>query len=136
MALTALVIAGGCAPRVDNRGNNVDLDLVNQIEPGKVTRDQVLAKLGSPSNVTRLGTENWYYISENTETTAFLAPELTKRQIVQIRFNEHGVVEDVALLDQGASEPVEPVDRKTPTAGNTLGMIEQMLSNIGRFNKK
>ncbi len=139
MWLSAVVMMGAitaCSPRIDTRGNAIHMEDVATLETGVHTRDHVLNKLGSPSNRTTFGDTTWYYISEKTETTAFFAPELIERQIVVIDFNEHGVVEKIDVFDKESAELVEPTDRKTPTAGNSLGMIEQLLSNLGRFNKK
>ncbi|MCW8915596.1 MAG: outer membrane protein assembly factor BamE [Magnetovibrio sp.] len=139
MWLSAVVLMGAisaCSPRIDTRGNAIHMEDVATLEAGVHTRDHVLNKLGSPSNSSAFGNDTWYYISERTETTAFFAPELIERQIVVIKFNEHGVVENIDTFDKESAELVEPTDRKTPTAGNSLGMIEQLLSNLGRFNKK
>lgn len=139
LVLAMLITVGtatACAPRVDTRGNAVHIDDIASIEPTVHTRDHVLNKLGSPSSLTAFGDDTWYYISERTETLAFLAPEIIERQVVVIKFDEHGVVTTVDVYDKDSAEEVEPVDRKTPTAGNQLNVIEQLLSNIGRFNKK
>lgn len=133
--LAVATVLGACAPRIDTRGNAIPIEEVAKVEPGKHTRDHVLSTLGSPSSHSAFGEEVWYYISERTETTAFLAPELKERQVIVVKFNEHGVVRTVDVVDEKSAEAVDPVDRKTPTAGNSLGVVEQLLSNIGRFNK-
>jgi len=135
-SLIVLGAATACAPRVDTRGNAVHIEDVAAIEPGVFTRELVLNKLGSPSSSANFGNDVWYYISERTETTAFFEPEVVQRQVVAIKFNEHGVVKTVDVLDEKNAEKVEPVDRVTPTAGNSVGMLDQLLSNLGRFNRK
>lgn len=130
-----VLTTGACAPRVDNHGNQVLAEDVASIEPGQSTRSTVLDRLGSPSSQSLFPPETWIYYSETTETTAFLAPEIANRQVVKIMFDEAGVVSDVLTLDETAAEEVQPADGKTPTAGNTLGLFEQLLSNLGRFNK-
>lgn len=134
-ALAAATLISACSPRVDNHGNAVHIDDISAIEPGVHTRDHVLNKLGSPSSRSTFGDTAWYYISERTETTAFFAPDLIDRQVIVVKFDEHGVVQSVDVYDKESAQLVEPVDRETPTAGNTLGFIEQIISNIGRFNR-
>jgi len=136
IALLVVGMAAACAPRVDNRGTNLHMEDVATIEPGTHTRDHVLSKLGSPSSRSTFGEDIWYYISERTETTAFLAPEVVERQVIVVKFDQHGVVQALDVYDKDSAENVEPVDRQTPTAGNQLNIIEQLLSNVGRFNKK
>lgn len=134
--LAASLALGACAPRLDTRGNAVLIEDVATIEPGTHTRRNVMDKLGSPSSTSSFGIETWYYISELTETTAFLAPEVMSRQVVVIKFDAGGVVTEVDSLDTQQAELVEPVEGETPTAGNSLSFFEQMISNLGRFNKK
>ena len=139
MAAVLIVLGAAtaaCAPRVDTRGNAIHLEDVQALEPNVHTRDHVLQMLGSPSNRTTFGDDVWYYISERTETTAFFSPEVVERQVIAIHFDKHGVVKSIDTLGKESAENVEPVDRITPTAGNSLGLIEQFLSNVGRFNKK
>ena len=134
-ASLTLVTLGACAPRLDTRGNQVLLEDVATIEPGTHTRRNVMEKLGSPSSTSPFGVETWYYISERTETTAFLAPEIMDRQVVVIQFDVSGVVTKVNTIDTEQAELVEPVPGETPTAGNSLTFFQQMISNLGRFNK-
>lgn len=135
-ALLCAVALGACAPRVDARGNQLHPEDVAPIEVGQSTRSMVLDRLGSPSSRSSFKPETWYYVSEVTETTAFLAPEVKERQVYVIVFDEAGVVSDLKSFDKTAAEAVEPAAGETPTAGNQLGFVEQLLSNLGRFNKK
>lgn len=130
-----VVTAGACAPRVDNHGNQVLVEDVATLEPGQATRSTVLDRLGSPSSKSLFPPETWVYYSETTETTAFLEPEISNRQVIKIIFDEAGVVSDIQTLDETAAEDVQPAEGATPTAGNKLGFFDQILSNLGRFNK-
>jgi len=127
---------GACAPRIDMRGNAVRMDDVATITPGTHSRSNVLDKLGSPSSRSEFGVETWYYISKRTETVAFLAPKVVKRQVVVIKFDPHGIVSSVKTLDPKQAQKVVLAKGETPTAGNSLTFLEQFISNLGRFNKK
>ena len=135
----ALVLALGlsaCAPRVTTRGNELQMEDVAKITVGTYTKNNVYATLGSPSSTSSFGVDTWYYISQLTETTAFLAPEIKERQIVEIRFDDQGLVTYVDVVDTEMAQEIVPADGATPTAGNSLGFFDQMISNLGRFNKK
>ncbi|HEY9164397.1 MAG TPA: outer membrane protein assembly factor BamE [Magnetovibrio sp.] len=134
--LIGVMTLGACAPRVDTRGNQLHPEDIPNVHAGETTRNQVLDLFGSPSSQGEFGTETWYYISETTETTAFLAPEVISRQVLAIEFDEAGVVSSVKQYDETNGEVVELAPGETPTAGNKLNFIQQMLSNLGRFNKK
>ena len=135
-AFVGMLALGACAPRIDTRGNQVHAEDVATIEVGQSTRNQIMDRFGAPSSRGHFGIETWYYISEVTETTAFFAPELKERLIIAIEFDEAGVVSSIKTLDKTSAETVELAPGETPTAGNTLNFIEQILSNLGRFNNK
>ncbi|MCW9035377.1 MAG: outer membrane protein assembly factor BamE [Alphaproteobacteria bacterium] len=132
-ALALTVVA--CAPRVDMRGNLPDEEVLAEIIPGEMEKEEVADLLGAPSTSAMFDGESWYYISEVTETLAFFEPEVTDRKVIIIKFDEEGVVAKVEKLDMTHGEKVVPVERKTPTAGNEITFFEQMFGNIGKFNK-
>lgn len=136
--VVALVAMGAaaCASRVNTRGNLLDPDRVVEIRPGEQSREEVAEILGSPSSITPFGSDTWYYISKRTETFAFFAPEVTERQIVVVKFAEDGKVADIGTLGLEAGRGIEPVDRKTPTHGNKMTVLEQLIGNLGRFRKR
>ncbi|NIR45904.1 MAG: outer membrane protein assembly factor BamE, partial [Gemmatimonadetes bacterium] len=59
-----------CSPTRVTSGNLPDPDKVAQIEPGKQTRAQVAALLGTPSSVSTFDGQAWYYIGKRTERLA------------------------------------------------------------------
>ena len=125
----------GCSPTADTRGNLPLAEVVETIERGKQNRDQIVAILGSPSTMATFGKqETWYYIGTRTETLAFFSPKLLERRILVIKFDDRGVVETVTSFDASAGKKVELVERETPTKGKQLGVLEQIIGNIGRFS--
>ena len=51
-----------------------------------------------------------------------------------IRFDGRGLVERVDRAGLDAAQAVVPAEETTPTRGNELTILEQVVSNIGRFN--
>ncbi len=78
--------------------------------------------------------DTWYYIGERTETLAFFDSKLLERKILVIKFDRRGVVETVTHYDASAGKKVELVERVTPTKGKELGVLEQIIGNVGRFS--
>lgn len=134
-ALASAVTVAACATRVDTHGNLPDPDRMAQVKPGK-TQAEVQQLIGSPSSIAAFDRKTWYYISQRNETFAIFKPEVDARHVVVIRFDDKGVVEAVDNLGLEEAKNIKPVERVTPTAGNELTVIEQMLGNFGRFNKK
>ena len=132
---SVVVMASGCAARVESRGISLSEKQIASVEPGTASRDDVLATLGSPSNTASFGAETWYYIFEKEETVAFLESEVKERMVLSLSFDESGKLVDKKITGLEDAQAVTPVERKTATAGNRMSFFEQMISNIGKFGK-
>lgn len=134
----AIVALGGllaaCAATVDSTGHQVRPEVLTQLKPGVVTRDDVRQLLGSPSTVAPFDTNVWYYIGEKLETVAFFNPSLMERRVLVVQFDDNGVLKGVNNLDERDGTNLTPVTRETPTKGQELTFLEQLLGNLGRFN--
>jgi len=129
----ALSIAG-CTPRIDQRGNKPEDDQVVQINPGVDDKNRVAELIGTPSTISTFDDRTWYYISKRTETSAFLDPEVTDQEVLAIAFDEGGIVESMRIYGEEDGHTIAFVDRTTPTEGNELTLIQQLLGNLGKFN--
>jgi outer membrane protein assembly factor BamE (lipoprotein component of BamABCDE complex) len=137
--LAAILLVGalaGCAGVDDTRGNLPLAEVVDEIKPGLHTRREIVNMLGSPSTRATFEKQDvWYYIGEKTETLAFFKPSITERRILVIRFDKAGMVTKVEKLDASSAKDVSLVQRVTPTKGKELGVLQQILGNVGRFGK-
>jgi outer membrane protein assembly factor BamE (lipoprotein component of BamABCDE complex) len=124
---------GSCSPIIQSRGNVPDPILLNQIEPGELSRDDIANMLGSPSSIASFGKETWYYISQQTETLAFYEPVVLEQQVVAIAFDDNGMVASVNTYGLEDAQHIEPSERVTPTGGRKLTVLEQLFGNLGRF---
>jgi outer membrane protein assembly factor BamE (lipoprotein component of BamABCDE complex) len=135
----AVVIAAaglaGCAANVDQRGNLPEPDKLAQIRPGSTTRDEVAKILGTPSSIGVFNEKNWYYISRRTSQVAFLDPDVLDQQVFIVNFDDKGVVRAIDHKDMKDGREIEPAPGATPAPGRELTFVEQVLGNIGRFNK-
>jgi outer membrane protein assembly factor BamE (lipoprotein component of BamABCDE complex) len=132
--LLGAVGLGGCQPKILQHGNVPDEDQVVQIQPGIDDKNRVQQVLGSPSTTSTFGPVTWYYVSKKTSQIAFFEPRVVDQGVLAISFNPQGIVEDLKVYDQSDGRLVAMVDRTTPTHGNQLTIIQQLLGNIGRFN--
>jgi outer membrane protein assembly factor BamE (lipoprotein component of BamABCDE complex) len=131
----AATIIAACSPAIDQRGNLPDTDNVLAIQPGQSTKDEVIQLLGTPSTIATFSDQTWYYISKRTESVAFFTPDVVDQQVLIVRFDEGEVVQQVALLGMDDTIEVDMVDRETPTYGQRMTVLQQLLGNIGRFTK-
>ena len=87
-------------------GRKLDTDAVNRIQNGKTTRQQVLAAIGSPDQVTRDGNGNvtYMYMYMRTEATpesfipyigCFVGGTKTQNQTVIVTFGPNEIVTSI-----------------------------------------
>jgi outer membrane protein assembly factor BamE (lipoprotein component of BamABCDE complex) len=132
---SSMVLAGACAPQIDARGHVDPADAAKQIHQGS-SKEEVMQALGSPSSTSDFGEETWYYISGKQEREAFFAPKIIDQHVTRIVFAADGTVARMENFKQSDGKKIEIVEKETPTEGHKLGVIEQILGNVGRFNKK
>jgi outer membrane protein assembly factor BamE (lipoprotein component of BamABCDE complex) len=133
LGLSALALLA-CSPIVATHGHRLDEQALAQIEPGSSSRDQVAQLLGSPSSRATFGDSPWYYVSQRTEQLTFYQADITDQDVVVISFDDQGVVSSIERHGLDAAREIELVSRETPTSGTELGLLEQFVGNIGRFN--
>jgi outer membrane protein assembly factor BamE (lipoprotein component of BamABCDE complex) len=134
VALAATGLAA-CAPTVDQRGNLPEPDKLAQIHPGTTTREQVTKILGTPSSTGVFDDKNWYYVSRRIKQVSFFDPDVLDQQVYIVNFDAAGVVRGVDHKDLKDGQDIEPAPGATPAPGRELTFLEQVLGNIGRFNK-
>ena len=133
LSLGALLL-GGCEAVYDTRGNQPDPDSVLQIQPGVDDRRQVAELLGSPSSVGTFNAKIWYYISKRTKTISFFDPEILDQEVLQITFDNAGLVSDMRIYGLENARTITPDPNITPTSGKELTILQQIMGNIGRFS--
>lgn len=133
VAASFLVLAGlaACAPIRDVRGYVPDEEKVATVKIGGDTRNSVQEKLGTPSSTAAFGDPTWYYISTEQERYAFFKPEVTKRQILAVEFNDDGKVADVRTYGIEDGQVFALVDRETPSRGKEMSFLQQVFGNMG-----
>ena len=137
LVAVALAVAGlaACVPTVDQRGNLPQPDRLAEIRPGATTREQVAKILGTPSSTGVFDDKSWYYISRKTKQVAFFDPDVLDQQVYVVNFDNKGVVKGIDHKELKDGREIEPAPGATPAPGRELTFLEQVLGNIGRFNK-
>ncbi len=133
LLLTALALSA-CAPTNATNGTFLSADDVVGLDAGTSTRADVLQKLGTPTTTAVFDDNTWYYVGQKTTKTAFLDPKITARSVYEAKFDAEGTLISLAQVNNDAVD-VPLVRRTTPTTGHDLTVAQQLLGNLGRFNK-
>ncbi len=135
LSLIAGFLLTGCTPMVANRGNLLEDYQMKELAPGVDGRDEVVRKIGSPTTVAPFDDNTWYYMGQKTSKTGILDAKITEERIVIVTFDPvDGLVDRVVERKEGR-EDIPLVQRKTPTTGNEFTVIQQMMGNLGKFNR-
>lgn len=130
----SLLGIGACSPTVNTRGNLLEESRYAEIKPGESSRTDVLRTMGSPTTQAPFDDNVWYYIGQKTEKRGVLDADVIEEKIVVVAFNEEGMVDVIEEVDTSRMD-IPTVRRKTPTGGHEVTILQQLLGNVGRFNK-
>ncbi|WP_165769353.1 outer membrane protein assembly factor BamE [Arboricoccus pini] len=133
-SLAAIALLAACSPTIDSRGYQFDQGRIDQITPGVTSREEVARILGTPSTTATFNDSNWYYISQRYERRSFFQDNLVKQDVVDVVFNDNGIVSSVNKSGLDNATAVKPMAQTTPTGGAEMSAVAQFISNIGRFN--
>lgn len=130
--LTSMVAA--CTATQATRGNLLEDYQLKEILPGIDAREDVMRKVGSPTTISTFDENTWYYMGQKTEKKGILDPKVTAERIIVVTFAADGKVDAVKERMDGRQD-IAIVDRATPASGNEFTFMQQMLGNLGKFNR-
>ncbi|MCP8938349.1 outer membrane protein assembly factor BamE [Alsobacter sp. SYSU M60028] len=132
IALTAGLAA--CASEPITKGYILDEKALAEVKPG-LEAQKVLQIMGTPSTVSTVGNQTWYYISQmTTERARFLGPSIVDQRVIAINFSKNMKVERVANYGMQDGVVFDFVTRTTPTGGNELSVVRQLMRGAGLSN--
>lgn len=128
-------LLSACTPTTATRGNYLIDEDVNSLQAGLSTQNDVLNLLGTPTSSAVFDNTTWYYVGLKTEKESFFDEKVTDRKVYKIAFDDTGVVSMIKRVD-GETLDVPLASRTTPTSGNEITFIQQVLGNVGKYNQK
>lgn len=133
MAIVAVaVFVTGCAQFRQHKGVVLDQQLVAGIQPGVDNKDSVNKLLGRPTFAGQFNSNDWYYVSRDTNQVAFRNPSVRKQTTLLVRFDQKGNVASVQQTGKELVMNVNPYGKKTPTLGRKRSFFEELFGGIGQ----
>ncbi len=129
--LLALFV-GACAAIYTNHGYVPPEDVLAGIRVGVSDREEVARLAGRPSTAGVITDRAWYYVASKRRHYAWKAPEEIDRQVVRISFDDRGTVRNIERFTLADGRVVRLNARVTETGIRGIGLLRQLLSNIGR----
>lgn len=132
--LLACAVAS-CAVTETRRGHLLPEGVAAELSADNVSQQRVVDLLGTPSTVSAFDRNRWYYIGEVQQHQAFFKPDVVARDVLILDFDQYLQLARVSTLSEKDGQELTLVSRETPTEGNKITILEQLLGNLGRFNE-
>ena len=129
-AIVALPLAG-CGSVQKQHGQVLNPMLVERVQVGQTTKPQVQRLLGSPSVQDTFNPNRWIYISSSAIDKPLNPNILQDREVLVIDFDDSGIVANIATRTEADGKTLEPDVAQTPTHGQSLGILDQLMGNLG-----
>ena len=129
-------LLASCAQPIEIHGNRISLRSIEAIEPGKTTEKQVLEQLGKPVITQDYGSKIWIYVKSKSQKTVLSGRNFLDRTVVRVSFNKKGIATSVDIIPYDKELNAEISTRRTPTAGQEITVLQQLIGNFGRFENK
>jgi outer membrane protein assembly factor BamE (lipoprotein component of BamABCDE complex) len=132
--LTVLFIASCASDSIRVHGNMIrDEDLV-YVEQGETSKNDMIMMFGQPTTKSTFDEETWYYMGQTVEYRSLMKPNIIERKIVEVCFNEEGIVKSIKGYELGDGSEIEPCPDETRSLGTEQNVLQQLIGNIGKFN--
>ena len=132
VASLGLAAVGGCGDRISSHGHIINENELKQINIGTTTRADILDMLGQPSFKGAFDTQKLYYSSQVMLQPVASTKQTQKRIIYIFTLNDKNTLQSIDLIDKEDGLQIAHIDDKTPTPGDTFGILEQVFSNLKR----
>ena len=131
-ACLGLAAVGACGDRISSHGHIINENELKQINIGTTTRADILDMLGQPSFRGAFNTQKLYYSSQVMLQPIASTKQTQTRMIYIFTLNEKNILESINLIKKEDGLQIAHIDDKTPTPGDTFGILEQVFSNLRR----
>jgi len=132
-ALAFAALAAGCSGQITRHGYITEEGALDQIELG-ASKEQVRLIMGTPTTTAAIGDEVYFYISQTEKRVLFLEPEIIDRRVLTFYFDDGSRLTRMANYGIQDGKVFDFVSRTTPTRGDELTLLRQLLGNIVNIN--
>ena len=135
MLKTAMILGAvlltGCSQIRQHKGVVFDPQIASAVQPGVDNKDSVTKLLGRPTFAGQFNSNDWYYVSRDTNQVAFRNPSVRKQTTLIVRFDPKGNVATVQQTGKELVMNVDPTGKTTPTLGRKRSFFEELFGGIG-----
>lgn len=112
--------------------NNEDL---KHLKIKSSSKAEIQKAMGSPSAMSSIDKNVWYYIYLKTKSIAILRPKVNNYKVVEVHFDKHDKLSSVILYTNDKIKKLNFKQWESPLRGSKEDLLQDFLYNMGRFNK-
>lgn len=132
LASISLFTLSGCGDRLSSHGHAINQEELSQISLGSTTKADILELLGQPSFDGAFDERKLYYSSQ-IMVQPVASVKLTHQRIIYVfTVDANDLLKSIDVINKDDGLKIAHVDDKTPTPGDTFGLLEQVFSNLKR----
>ena len=125
-----------CNKSLENTGYLVNKSKLDLIKVNKTSKQEVIDILGEPTTKSSFAPKAYYYMERQYKQVAFFTPKLKKQNIISIKFDKKGIVNDVKVYAKSDAKSLSYDAEKITFEGNKFGVFKQVLENVGKFSSQ
>lgn len=135
--ITPVVIAtflslSACSNVVQTHGRLIEAAELEQVQIGTTTRADIISLFGQPSFEGAFNSGRIYYNQQTMLQKVAGLNTTQSRELIMFSFDENNMLLDVEIKDEKSDISIATSERKTPTPGQNLTVIDQIFSNLRR----
>jgi outer membrane protein assembly factor BamE (lipoprotein component of BamABCDE complex) len=132
LASLGLAAMSGCGDRISSHGHVINESELKQITIGTTTKADIVQLLGQPSFAGAFETKKLYYSSQVMLQPVASVKQTQSRVVYIFTLNSSNILEEIDLVNKDDGLTIAHIDDKTPTPGDTFGILEQVFTNVRR----
>ena len=130
--LLIISLSCSCSSQIINRGYVADKGVFEQINIG-MKKNSVKNIMGSPSYITTINGETYYYLSSKFEKNGFMSPKEIERNIFSIQFDDNEVIQNIYNYGLNDGKVFDYINRRTISRGTELTLLQDLFDDVGRY---
>lgn len=132
-SIVVILSLSGCAKNELYVGYSFPENYQEHLKVGRTTKNEVLQLMGSPTTESSYGDLTYYYISQKQISKSFFQPKVEGQEVLALTFNSKDMLKQAKHYDIHDYKATQLDEAKTTLKGNEMGVLEQMMHNVGRF---
>ena len=134
LILPLLLFMTACMPKKQTHGYMPTPSQVSLLKPGVSTKSEIVQMIGTPAFINDFSDNRWNYVAFRTEQIGFEKPDIVEYDVLQLVFAENQILQSLKRGNRDTLVALQYDEESTPASGREMGLMEQFLGNLGKFN--